>query len=203
MKKYVLVLLTAAVALLCGCTGYREIERGYLVTAIGFSVADSDFTITLEAISSSDATDKPSQAITLSGNGKSFDAAYSAIEKQLGKPLYFEQLGTVIIADTLNDTKIESVIDFCKKLPSTNYGIYFIKANNMETLFNTETASGVLGYDIIGIIKNFEKHNGVKISNQLYEISRSSIAKGVENMPTLNAFDGKLELGLANGGQYE
>lgn len=203
MKKCTLILLTVVVALLCGCTGYCEIERGYLVTAIGFSGDDNDFSITLEAISSSDVMDKPSEAITLWGRGKNFDDAFSALEKQLVKPLYFEQLGTVIISDTLDNIQIKSVIDFYKKLPSTNFGIYLVKTNDIDALFSNESVSGVLGYDVIGLIKNFEKYNNIKLSNQLYEINRKDFSKGVANMPTVNIVDDKLELTSANGGHYE
>lgn len=203
MKKSALILLTVAVALLCGCTGYREINRGYLTTALGFSIDDGDFTITLETISSSDVTDKPSEVITLSGRGKSLDDAYTALEKQLVKPLYFEQLGTIVISNALDDAQIKLAIDFYKKLPSANYGIYLVKTNDISALFNSETAGGVLGYDVIGIIKNFEKRNSVKLSNRLYEINRIGFLKGVANVPVVNVADGKLELSLANGGQYE
>lgn len=202
MKKYALILLTAVVALLCGCTGYREIERGYLVTAIGFSEDDNNFSITLEAISSADAPDKPSETITLQGKGKNFDDAFLILEKQLVKPLYFEHLGTVIISDTLDDTQIKSVINFFQKLPSTNLGIYLVKTNDIDALFNNETSSGVLGYDIIGLIKNFEKRNNIKLSNQLYEVNRNDLSEGVLNIPTANITDGKLQLASANGGHY-
>lgn len=203
MKKSALILLTVAVALLCGCTGYREINRGYLVTAIGISADRGDYLITLEAMSSSDTTDKPAEAITLSGKGKSLDDAYATLKKQLVKPLYFEQLGAIILADTLNNAQIELAIDFYKKLPSINYGIYLVKTNDIPTLFDSETVDGVLGYDVIGIIKNFEKRNHIKLSNQLYEFNRNGIENSVADMPIINIADDKLELSLANGGKYE
>ncbi len=202
MKKSVLLLVVVFFSLLCGCTGYKEIDRGYLVTAIGFSEDDNDFSITLEAISSSDTSDKPSETITLQGKGKSFDEAFLILEKQLVKPLYFEHLGTMIISDTLDDTQIKSVIIFYQKLPSTNFGIYLIKTNDINALFNNETSSGVLGYDIIGLIKNFEKRNNIKLSNQLYQVNRNDLSEGVVSIPAANITNGKLELTSANGGHY-
>ncbi len=203
MKKSVLVLLVAIFPMLCGCTDYKEIDRGYLITAIGFGIEEDDFTLSLETISSSDVTDKPSEAIILSGSGKTVDDAYAAIEKQLVKPLYFQQLGAVVIDNTLNEAQIKQAIDFYKNLPLVNYGIYLVKTNDITTLFNSETDNGVLGYDIIGIIKNFEKRNQANLLNQLFELNRNNFTNGIAALPTVNTVDGRLELIFSGGGQYE
>jgi len=203
LKKYAFILLTATIVLLCGCSSYREIERGYLVTAIGFSIEDNIATLMLEAVSSSNVADKSSETIIMSGNGDSFDKAYSKIEKQLTKPLYFEQLGALVIADNLQYSQIKQLTDFYQKLPSVNYGIYLVKTSSVTKLFNSDAASGVLGYDVIGLIKNFEGLNNVNFSNQLYEINRGSVTTNINNLPIINTVDGKLRLDFADGGKYE
>ena len=49
--------------LLSGCTGYREIDRGYFVTAIAFSKKDTSTTVYIEALSSSDITEEKDKKI--------------------------------------------------------------------------------------------------------------------------------------------
>ena len=203
MKRLVLILLVVSLILLCGSPGYREINRGYLVTAIGFCVQHGSSTIILEAISSSDVADKPSEATVLSGTGKDFDEAFDTLAQQLTKPLYFEQLGTAVADKSLSDDQLEVLADFCKNLPSVNYDIYIVKTNDINTLFNTETENGVLGYDIIGIIKNFEKQNRINLSNQLYEICRSDTKGGIASVPEANITDGSLTLTSFGGVKYE
>ena len=87
MKKLSLMLIILCLISLCGCATYREIDRGYLVTAIGFKRTNENVSIALEAISSPDANDTSSQKATLVADGKTINDAYFSLRSQLVKPL--------------------------------------------------------------------------------------------------------------------
>lgn len=179
--------------LLCGCSGYREIERGYLVTAIGFMPTNVGVSIIAEAVSSSDVPDNPSEKTVLSSEGATVAEAYSALESQLVKPLYFEQLGAVVVDDALDNKNLTQVLDFCGNLQSVSLGVYVVKTGDTTSLFNLETDGGVLGYDIIGIIKNYEKQ-GQDMQNQLYQLKRRQSSDKNFSLPSVNVIDDKLNL---------
>lgn len=165
MKRVILLLYIIFLLSLCGCTGYREIERGYLVTALGISNAEYKTTVYLEAMASTDTTDKESQKCILSSSGNTLSEAFEALESQLIKPLHFEQLGTVIFDNNL----LPSDVAFLNNLPCINYGLYIVKTDNTQALFEGDFSNSILGYDIIGLIKtNFTK-NKINITNQLYQ----------------------------------
>lgn len=189
-----MILTLISLILLCGCAGYREINRGYLVTAIGFKRIDGGISITAEAVSSQDTQDKPSEKTILSGDGATVADAYRALESQLVKPLYFEQLGTVIADDSLDKKSLAQVLDFCGNLQSVSLGVYVVKTPDTTSLFNLETDGGVLGYDIIGIIKNYEKTQSRDMPNQLYQLKRERLTDKDISLPSVNVIDGKLNL---------
>ncbi len=183
MKKFAILLIFILLVSLCGCAGYREIDRGYLVTALGISRLNGQTNLTIEAVASSDVSDKSSQRQILTAIGNTADAAFEQLKSQLVKPLYFEQLGAVVFEDDVNDKDIK----FLKNIENINYGIYLVKTDDINALFNAETPSGVLGYDIIGLIKNYNKENGGKITNQFYHIQRNK-----NRLPIVNVADGNL-----------
>ena len=170
MKKTVLFLVAILLFLLCGCTGYREIDRGYLVTAIGVSQENEKTNIFIEAISSSDVADTPSERVVLTGIGNNIDAAFKNLTSSLVKPLYFEQLGTAVFDDALSDKVYMDFLTFLKQRDSINLGIYIVNTNDVKKLFEFESPNGVLGYDIMGLIKLYEKETRIKVVNKLYQL---------------------------------
>lgn len=168
MKILSLLVTVILTITLCGCNGYREINRGYLVTSMGFGNSEDNVTIYIEALSSSDVSDKKSERVVLTGSGKDINSAYKKLKSTLVKPLYFDQLGAVIF-----EGKTDKSLEFLKSLSDINYGIYVIKTDDIKTLFSSETPGGVLGYDIITLIKTqskpFQKHN------QLYNIKNEKL----------------------------
>ena len=146
--------------MLCGCGGYREINRGYLVTGFGISEQNGTVTVLAEALTSSDVSDNPSKRVVLSGSGKTVSLAYENLKASVVKPLYFEQLGTVV----LQNVNAQEV----KKLSDIKQDVYLVKTDDIKLLFGADTPSGVLGYDIISLIKTHIKQTKTEISNQLY-----------------------------------
>lgn len=159
--------------LLCGCSSYREIERGYLVTALGFGQTNGKTTVTVEAMSSVGG-DNASERVTLSAEGNGPAGAYNTLKLQLAKPLYFDHLGTVVVEDTLNPADVARALDFCNRLQAVSLGLYAVTTNDLQTLFNLQSPSGVLGYDIIGLIKNRNNQTGEENNFQLYNLQKLS-----------------------------
>ncbi len=172
MKKTALIFTLLFLFLLCGCTGYREINRGYIATAIGFAQNNGEFNIIIETISSSDVSDKPSERLIISCGGDSIEKAFEDLKLQLVKPVYFEQLGSVVLQQSLNQIQQQQIIDYLKINQGINYGVYLVKTADVSALFEMQTHSGVLGYDIIGLINNFKKQGGKNIQNQIYQVER-------------------------------
>lgn len=187
MKRLLIFFSVFTLCLLCGCTGYREIERGYLVTAVGIASKNKKLNIYIEAVSSSDVADKASERVVLSGEGDDIESAFKALKSQLVKPLYFEQSGAAILDAALSDETHSKILSFLKNIPSINLGIYIVKTNDVQMLFDAQTPSGILGYDIIGLIKLAEKENDIEASNQFYQVERNK-----SPIPTVNLDDGKL-----------
>ena len=187
MKK-IIMLAFPFLFLLCGCTGYREIERSYLATAMGIFQENNKICLTVEVISSSNLADKSSQRQFLTATGSTIDTAFKSLKAQLVKPIYFEQLGAVVFDNFSSD---EGII-FLKTLPEINYDIFLVKTNDITALFGLETPGGILGYDIIGLIKNHNEQNSTKVLNQFYQIERNN-----GSLPTVNVTDGKLTLDVS------
>lgn len=172
--------------MLCGCMGYKEIDKGYLVTAVGISNKNDNAGIFIEAISASDTAKGENERIVLASNGNDIYQAYSNLKTTLVKPLYFEQLGAVIIEGYLDDG-----LNFIKQIPNINYGIYITKTDDVKLLFESYSAKGLLGYDIISLIKTQQKQNAKKLSTQYFEIQNT------KNLPTINILSGKLIIEFA------
>lgn len=187
MKKIIFILTAVSVLLLSGCTGYREIERGFLVTAIGITPQKEKVCVYIEAMSSTDIAESPSKAVVLAGEGGDIAAAYKNLTTQLVKPLYFEQAGTVIFDSSLSEQAQYQALEFLKDFQNINLGIYVVKTDDVKSLFDTQNYSGILGYDIIGLIKFAEKENDITVLNQLYEVQRSKTA-----LPLINRDNDKL-----------
>ena len=189
MKKTVLFLVAILLFLLCGCTGYREIDRGYLVTAIGISQENQKTNIFIEAISSSDVADKPSERVVLTGIGDNIDAAFKNLNSSLVKPLYFEQLGAAVFDAALSEKVYMDFLTFLKQHDSINLGIYIVNTNDVKKLFEFESPNGVLGYDIMGLIKMYEKETRIKVVNKLYQLEYNK-----NPLPTLKLDEDKFIL---------
>ncbi len=189
MKKLELISIVIWVLLLCGCTGYREINRGYLVTAIGFEQEQDNTKIFIEAMSSKDNADKTNERVVLSAVGNSPESAFDNLNTTLTKPLYFEQLGTIILDENTDIQQHRNMIAFFEKIDQLSLGVYVVKSSDVKSLFDAQTPDGVLGYDIIGLINNYKNQTGQALSNQIFHLQRSE-----QTLPIIDIADEKLNI---------
>ena len=192
MKKIILLAVVLSLLLLCGCTGYREIDRGYIVTAIGVSQKEGKINLFVEAISSSDVVDKPSERVVLHSTGDNINTAFKNLKESLVKPLYFEQTGTVIVEKSVNNVGKKELLDLCKKHSAIGLGVYIVSTDELNSLFEINSPNGILGYDVIGLIDNYEKSTNKKLFNRLFEIKRQGFL--ANNLPVVSVIDNRLKL---------
>lgn len=192
MKRIILLAVVLSLLLLCGCTGYREIDRGYIVTAIGVSQKEGKINLFVEAISSSDVVDKPSERVVLRSTGDNINTSFKSLKESLVKPLYFEQTGTVIVEKSVNNVGKKELLDLCKKHSAIGLGVYIVSTDELNSLFEINSPNGILGYDVIGLIDNYEKSTNKKLFNRLFEIKRQGFL--ANNLPVVSVIDNRLKL---------
>lgn len=192
MKRIILLAVVLSLLLLCGCTGYREIDRGYIVTAIGVSQKEGKINLFVEAISSSDVVDKPSERVVLHSTGDNINTAFKSLKESLVKPLYFEQTGAVIVENSISDDNKKELLALCKKHSAIGLGVYIVSTGELNSLFEINSPNGILGYDVIGLIDNYEKNSGKKLFNRLFEIERQDFL--ANNLPVVSVIDNRLKL---------
>ena len=192
MKKIILLAVVLSLLLLCGCTGYREIDRGYIVTAIGVSQKEGKINLFVEAISSSDVVGKPSERVVLHSTGDNINTSFKNLKESLVKPLYFEQTGTVIVEKSVNNVGKKELLDLCKKHSDIGLGVYIVSTDELNSLFEINSPNGILGYDVIGLIDNYEKSTNKKLFNRLFEIKRQGFL--ANNLPVVSVIDNRLKL---------
>ena len=192
MKKIILLAVVLSLLLLCGGTGYREIDRGYIVTAIGVSQKEGKINLFVEAISSSDVVDKPSERVVLHSTGDNINTAFKNLKESLVKPLYFEQTGAVIVENSVADKSKKALLALCKKHSAIGLGVYIVSTDELNSLFEINSPNGILGYDVIGLIDNYEKNSGKKLFNRLFEIKRQGFL--ANNLPVVSVIDNRLKL---------
>jgi len=79
-------------------------------------------------------------------------------------------------------------------LRSVSLGLYVVSTPELQLLFEAQTPSGMLGYDIIGLIENYQKQNKVTVNNQLYKLQKVFASGGKLSLPTVTVIDKKLML---------
>lgn len=158
MKKIILSLFFAI--LLCGCTGYKETNNGYLVTSVAISKSGDGVTILLNTLSSKD-----QESIILSSEGYDLKSAFKNLKKQQTKSLYFEHCGVVALTTNLkNDVK--PILNFCKNTIKVPIAVQIVYCDDANALF----AADRTGYDVISLIKNADN----KTDNLLYKIEQKT-----------------------------
>lgn len=188
MKKLCIVFLALALIFCSGCNGYKEIERGYFVTAVGFKIGDNGIKILLEALSPS--ADEQKRCV-LSGEGKDLSDAYRELQKSLVKKPYFEHCGVIMLENGLKQSDILNILNFCAENISLNIGVYLVGAQNITEILKTPSLSDSVGYDIISLIKNSKDKS---YSNKLYQIKRQTEEHKIYDLPLISLENERLIL---------
>ncbi len=158
MKKTILSLL--CLILLCGCSGYKEINDGYLVTSVAFEELDGGGLITANII-----LPQTEENMILSAWGGDFDEAFSALKKAQVRSLYFEHCGTVVLNPRLKPQAFE-ILELCKNKIKIPIAARVVYCHDAKALFSADRT----GYDVISLLKN----NNARQDNQIFEIEQTA-----------------------------
>lgn len=156
---------------LCGCGGYREIDGQYMISSLGFSLSADRVTVTAEtvAVGNDNSTVAPR---LFTAEGESVKGAVENLSKSLTKSMTLDHCGIVIVEESIARDFFNEILRFCKEEHTLNLSVMFICAKDIPQLLSCEPESFTVGYDIMGVLKNYSKQNGDTFENKYYEISR-------------------------------
>ena len=163
--------------LLCGCSGYKEINNGYLVTAISFEKSGEESQILLKVL----LPENEDESLILSGSGSGFDEAFSMLLRTQAKSLYFEHCGVLAIKRDTPKNEIEDILSFCHKKLNAPAAMRAVYCDDTKSVFDADKT----GYDVITLINN----NGIKYENRLYALKRKINDKADFSLPMVSARD--------------
>lgn len=200
-------LLSAVLALglffvfLCGCAGHRELDKGYMLTSVGFEGADGGFKVIAELLSVSDTQDSSPAPQVLSAIGETPESALYNLSLDFPRAVYFDHCATLVIGQGIETEKLKSVINYCAQAQNLNLNMYVIYSPDIEMLFKTPTVSAAVGYHIMRLLSFKAKESGVDYNSKFYEIKKN---EGANNTAfSLPSFSGGEEIGLEGSIVYK
>lgn len=176
LKRFICILLALclSVCLLCGCAGRRELDKGYMLTAIGFELEGKAFKVTAELISVSDMQEDSPKPQVMSANGVTPQNALYNLSLNFPRAVYFDHCATLVIGGGIEDERFKAVIDYCAEAENLNLNMRVINSSDIQTLFNTPTVSAAVGYHIMRLLSFKEKESGLEYTSRFYEIKNTS-----------------------------
>lgn len=175
MKKIVALVLVLALSALAGCSSseiYREPERQYLVSAMGFDRRDSLLMISLEVIIFSVGSAQSSiETRVFSGLGERVREALGSLSGEVSKLLLFSHCRLIVLGESLTPEQRGEVFAFCTPENDINITASVIcSPDALELLSADSLSTPVTGYDITGVIKQKSQDWGIGRSERIYQI---------------------------------
>ena len=180
VKKFLSLLLICALCLLCGCTGYRESDNSFVVSAMGFDKKGENYTIFIEAVTANEAEEEL-KAESYEAEGETLEDALYSLKNKIYKPLSFEHCSVILVSPYIEKEDFKSVVSFCKKTEGLNTSVYFAATEEIGKIISLDAVSEAAGgYDISAAIESRDEENGIRYKNRLYEL----LSAGDEFIPT-------------------
>ncbi len=182
------VVMIFFVVLLCGCSDYREIEQGYIVSSAAFFQDTEGVTVILEMVESF--ADSKTQLLTAQGN--TADTAVKNLRLTLTKDLFFDHTAAIIVQSGMDSSKLQSVYNFCRDTTELNLGVYLVQCDDVQKLFEYQAVNGALGFDIMTLNTRAKEKQNIRYFNRFYEIE-GQIASGKKiNLPDISVSDNNI-----------
>ncbi len=184
--KIKLLLIVALIISLSGCMGYREIDTGYIVSALGVDYSRGEYLLTVEAVAAGDAATKPSTHI-FSAAGETPYKARENLEKGLTKALYFDHCAVMMLSKGIEGAAFLEVVDFCHNMRNLNLGVFVLYAQNIKSVLKLPPVTTAVGYDIMGLLKvRLEKK--IDYNNKFYQLEKDISEEKTElSLPVVTA----------------
>lgn len=165
MKRLLIIL--PLFILLCGC---QKTSPEYLISSIGFDNVDGQLNTCFEAIVINSET-QDSKVKIIEGSGETVEQGIEQIEKKCTQGFLLSHCGVLVIGDTVTDSQLNNIYDYCFKNFDITLSAYFVKSNNAKELLSQEPISTIaVGYDIFGLIKQYSQSKKIRIKNRYFEI---------------------------------
>ncbi len=169
-KKFLSLGLVLVLCFLCGCTGYRESDNSFIVSAMGFDKEGGNFTIFIEAVTANE-TEAELKEETYEAHGETLEAALYSLKNKIYKPLSFEHCSVILVSPNIAQKDMKNVVEFCKKTEELNTSVYFAATEEVEKIISADAVSEAAGgYDISSLIESRDEEDGISYKNRLYEL---------------------------------
>ena len=169
--KLISLFCVVSFLMLCGCSGYREADNGYIVTAIGFD-GNEDFKVSVEVVTAggSELRSEPKSEV-ISGKGNSPMEAVFSLNSKISKNLVFDHCTALLIGKNLSGKNLEEVLKYGKEIKELNFAIDMFMCESAEDLLKeSESVSVARGFDIAANLKETKSETGIDYQNKFYEI---------------------------------
>ncbi len=195
IKRYASVLLVVCILLLlCACSDYREIERGYLVTALCFGGEGEALTVRVETLfSAADGNSAPETKI-LTASGENAFGALDNLELTLTKELYFDHCAALIIENSIDREQLNDIISYCNKNEWLNEGLYVVLTEDIDKVLEIEAVSNAVGFDIMNLMKKMKTKNKIDYKNRFYEMEKTMIEGEELSLPLIKSEEGRVQV---------
>lgn len=157
--------------ILCGCGGYREIDGQYMVSSLGFSSSGDSVTVTAETVAVGNDNSTVAPRI-FTAEGESVKGAVENLSNSLTKSMMLDHCGIVIVEETADRDLFYEILEFCKKERTLNLSVIFVCTKDIAQLLSSLPEAFTVGYDIMGVLKNYSRQNGNTFQSKYYEISK-------------------------------
>ncbi len=187
-------LVVCACANLCSCSDYRELEKGYLITALCFSDEGEDLTVKLETLfPASDSNSAPKTEI-LTASGKNALGALDNLELTLTRQLYFDHCAALIVENSIDREQLNDIISYCNENKRLNEGLYVVFADDIDNVLEIEPVSNAVGFDIMNLMKKLKSKNKIDYKNRFYEMKKRMIEGEEISLPLIKTEKGRVQV---------
>ncbi|MBR4909748.1 MAG: hypothetical protein IKZ47_00290 [Clostridia bacterium] len=189
MKKAIAAVLLALLPIaLCGCSGYRETDNEYIISAIAFKNSGGGFLAYAEVLDIGSDSDSTENKI-FKARGDTPYKAVNALIYMLPKNAVFDHCAVAITENNIYGEDLKSVFDYLFDAKNLNLGIYMYNTAGVDDIFSCKAQELSVGYDIMAIQTNIEKTTGIPFKNKYYEVLSRIEASDGFCLPLLSAED--------------
>lgn len=162
MKKLLSFMLAMTLMVCaCGCYDYRETEKSYIVSSVGFDQTERGVLVCLETANSS-------AKRLLFAEGADLNIAYKNLSKQFSKTVDFSHTACVVLGEKLNKKTQQQALEFCRDADRFSLSAHVIKTVDVKAFLSNEPTGITVGFDVLEILKRSKSEGSV-----FYKLSES------------------------------
>lgn len=170
----VIILITLTFGGCKGVRDYVEPDQQYLISAIGFDSENGKIKMSAEAIAvRQEDRESGIESVIFTGYGKTVNDAFIEIYSYIANNPVFSHCGVFILGDSLNEEQLENIFGFVYDESEISFDAYIIASDDAEKLLKAKPISSpVLGYDLMGLIKQRTDSWKLKYTSRIYETGK-------------------------------